>query len=379
MSTAPNFVQTLEGKPSLGEKVYHPDFHLTLKPMWHPDHTEAEARVAKTDSPYILAHYGSQKAVEHYLSMSMPSFGGLCYPHAKADRIYFTERMMSITTLIDDTTTNPEILGNQEKQQHLRQQYRNAINGIKPPDTFPIAQLLYEGLRPIKQQLESKPRVWTRMESSLHTMIDRQTDSLALQMNELTFERYLELRRIDNYGDWAALMTEYAIDVDMTDVLNEEPYLNIARTAAIDSITLVNDPYSFRKEIHIADSVNSVWLLMRNDGLTLQQALYELAQKVRDNEKKLIQACRKVLSGKYGTRPDVKKYVVELEHLASGNAEFHAISTRYFGEDFAGKRFVSGEIEIKPLPSTDEVAAVDIAGSPITNPLDNNHSPKGKE
>ncbi|MDB5767679.1 MAG: terpene synthase family, metal binding domain protein [Collimonas fungivorans] len=361
MSQAPNFVQTLSGRPQLGEKIYHPDFHLTLKPLWHPDHDAAEAQVALTDSPYILAYYGSQKAVDHYLSMSMPSYGGLAYPHTKKDRIYNLERMMSITTLIDDTTTNPDVLADQQRQSELRQHYFDAIAGIRPPATVPIAQLLYEGLLPIKEQLSSKPRVWKRLEESLHTMIIRQTDSLALQMDTLTFDRYLELRRVDNYGEWAAMMTEYAIDVDMTDALAADESLATVRTAAIDSITLVNDPYSFRKEIHIADSVNSVWLLMRIEGLTLQQSLDKLAVIVLENERKLIAARDRVLAGPFGKQNDVREYLTELEHLASGNAEFHAISTRYFGKDFKGKRFISGEVTIKPLPSTDEVAAADIA------------------
>lgn len=361
MSKAPNFVHTLQGKSKLGDKIYHPDFHLTLKPLWHPDHEATEAQVALTDSPYMLAYYGSQKAVDHYLAMSMPSFGGLCYPHAEKDRIYYTERMMSITTLIDDTVTNPNVICDQQKQSELRQHYFDAIAGIRPPDTFPIAQLFYEGLLPIKSQLASKPQVWQRLKTSMLTMIDSQTNSLALQMDTLTFERYLELRRIDNYGDWAAMMTEYAIDVDMTDVLAAEEALVTARTAAIDSITLVNDPYSFRKEMHIADSVNSVWLLMYLEDLTLQQSLDKLAGIIQDNERKLISACHQVLAGPFGKRSDVGKYLIELEHLASGNAEFHAISTRYFGKDFKGKRFISGEVTIKPLPSTDEIAAADIA------------------
>ncbi|MFD1296728.1 hypothetical protein ACFQ4Q_08775 [Lysobacter gummosus] len=361
MIKAPNFVRNLAGLPKPGEKIHHPDFHLTLKPLWHPDHDEAERQVALSDSSYILAHYGSQKAVDHYLSMSMPSYGGLAYPHTKKDRIYYLERMMSITTLIDDTTTNPDVLGDAQRQSELRGHYFDAIAGIRPPASAPIAQLLYEGLIPIKAQLASKPRVWKRLEESLHTMILRQTDSLALQMDSLSFERYLELRRVDNYGEWAAMMTEYAIDVDMTDALAADESLVAVRTAAIDSITLVNDPYSFRKEIYIADSVNSVWLLMHLEGLTLQGALDKLAVLVSDNERRLIAARDRVLAGPLGNDSDVRDYLTELEHLASGNAEFHAISTRYHGKDFKGKRFISGEVTIIPLPSTDEVAAADIA------------------
>lgn len=362
MTDIPNFVRNLPGLPKPGETIFHPDFHLQLKPMWHPLHDEAERRIALTDSPYILAYYGSQKAVEHYLAQSMPSFGGLCYPHTLNDRIYDLERMMSITTLIDDTITNPAMLEQAHKRSTLRRHYFDAIAGIRPPDTAPIAQLLYEGLLPVKAHLASKPRVWKRMEDALHTLIIRQTDPLALKMDELTFDAYLEMRRIDNYGEWAAIMTEYAIDVDMTEHLVADRSLAEMRTAAIDSITLVNDPYSFRKEIHIADSVNSVWLLMYREGLKLQDALNKLATLVAENERNLMAARDRVLAGPLGNRADVRAYVTELEHLASGNAEFHAISTRYHGRDFKGKRFISGEVTIRPLPSTDEVAAADLAG-----------------
>ncbi|MGO4780380.1 hypothetical protein AB4084_33380, partial [Lysobacter sp. 2RAB21] len=75
----------------------------------------------------------------------------------------------------------------------------------------------------------------------------------------------------------------------------------------------------------------------------------------------LIAARDRVLEGPLGNDSDVRDYLTELEHLASGNAEFHAISTRYHGKDFKGKRFISGEVTIIPLPSTDEVAAADIA------------------
>lgn len=361
MTKTPNFIQTLTGLPKLGEKIYHPDFHLTLKPKWHPDHDTVEAQVASTDSPYILAFYGSQRAVDHYLAQSMPAFGGLCYPHTKKDRIYNLERMMSITTLIDDTTTRPDIIADKQRQSTLRQHYCDAIAGIQLPASEPIAQLLYEGLIPIKEQLSSKPRVWERLKESMHAMIISQTESLALQMDTLDLDRYLELRRVDNYGEWAATMTEYAIDVDMTYALATNSSLATVRTAAIDSITLVNDPYSFRKEIHIDDSVNSVWLLMRTEGLTLQQSLDRLAAMVLDNERKLIAARDKVLAGPLGKQSDVREYLTELEHLASGNAEFHAISTRYHGSDFKGKRFISGKVTIKPLPSTDEIAAAEIA------------------
>jgi hypothetical protein len=362
MSEAPNFVHTLAGLPKPGETLHHPDFRLVLQPLWHPDHDWAEQQVALTDSPYILAYYRSQNAVDHYLAQRMPAYGGLAYPHTKAERIYDLERMMSITTLMDDTTTNAETVSDKARRMELRGHYLDALAGTRPPDTAPIAQLLYEGLGPVREQLlSSTPRVWERMKDALRTLILAQTDPIALQLDTLTLERYLELRRVDNYGEWAALMTEYALDVDMTDALAADSSLTAMRTAAIDSITLVNDPYSFRKEIYTADTVNSVWLLMHRDGITLQEALNRLAALVSENERKILAARDRVLSGPLGQRDDVRAYVTELEHLASGNAEFHAISTRYHGRDFQGGRFISGEVTITPLPSAAQIAATDLA------------------
>lgn len=360
MGDSPNFVLSLPGLPKDGERIFHPDFHLELVPMWHPQHDEVEQMVAETDSPYILAYYGSQDAVDHYLAQSIPAWGGLCYPHAGPDRIYYIERLINAAGLLDDATTNPTAVADEAWRGVLRRHYLDALNGIRPPDGFPIAQLLYESMIPVKEQLASKPRVWERLHDSFTELIDVQTEPLALQMDHLTVERYLELRRVESWGEWLAMLTEYAIAVDMTDELAADESLREMRTAAIDSITLVNDPYSFRKEIYISESVNAVWLLMRLEGLTLQQALDRLAQMVRDNERRLIAAGARVLAGPLGQREDVHRYVTELEHLASGNAECHAISTRFHGRENKGCRFISGEVVIRPLPSTDQVAAAEI-------------------
>ncbi len=364
MVDSPNFVLSLPGLPKDGERIFHPDFHLELVPMWHPQHDEVEQLVTETDSPYILAHYGSQDAVDHYLAQSLPAAASLCFPHTGPDRIYYIGRLISVATLVDDTTTTPTAVADEVWRAALRQHYLDALNGIRPPDEFPIAQLLYESMIPVKEQLASKPRVWERLYDSFTEVIDVQTEPLDLKMDHLTVQRYLELRRVDNYGEWLTLMTEYAIDVDMTDELAADESLREMRTAVIDSLTLVNDPYSFRKEIYTSDSVNSVWLLMHLEGLTLQQALNRLAQMVRDNERKLIAAGTRVLAGPLGQREDVRRYVTELEHLASGNAEYHAVSTRYHGRENKGGRFISGEVAIRPLPSTDQVAAAEIAKQP---------------
>lgn len=130
------------------------------------------------------------------------------------------------------------------------------------------------------------------------------------------------------------------------------------RDRTIDSLTLVNDLYSFHKERHILEAVNAVWIIMRENALTLQEAVDKLVEVVLENERQLIAARDRVLAGSLGERADVRAYLTELAHMHTGSAEFHTVSPRYYSDDIPG-RFRSGPVTIKPIPTIEEIAAAD--------------------
>jgi len=350
------FAQTLARMPELGSKVHLPDPGLTLKPIWHPQNDAIEARLAVDDRPYVLAHFRSEKATAAYLGQRVPAYGGLCYPHAKADRIYSVMRMMNAGTLMDDAFTPLELSADQRPRDELLRHYLDALEGILPPASAPLPRLLFDTLPPIQAQLAQKPRVWERMKAGIRSQLVRMADPLAYQMDTLTLDGYMDLRRDNAFGEYLTMLTEYALDVDMTDALAEDASLRAVRTAAMDAVILVNDFFSFRKEVPARDSLNAMWVLMREEGRDLQQAVYRLAALCARNEQALIRSRDAVLAGPLGQRPDVRAYVRELEYISSGNAEWCVITRRYHLSD---QRFVSGEVTIAAAPTLDDIAAAD--------------------
>jgi hypothetical protein len=150
------------------------------------------------------------------------------------------------------------------------------------------------------------------------------------------------------------VLTEYALDIDLTDVLAANAAVRAARDAAIDSVFLVNDIFSFHKEIQTNEARNGIWILMRERKLDLQAAVDLMADLSADCERRFLDA----REGAAGTgRTDIEAYLTELEHLMSGNLEFHKISARYYPPDFAGDRFSSGDIVISRFRNLGEVAA----------------------
>jgi hypothetical protein len=247
-------------------------------------------------------------------------------------------------------------LASESRRKELCEHYLDVFENVRPPDMFPLAQMLFDNVQPILASLKSSPQVRKRLVDSICEQIRALSNPIVYQIDTLSFDRYLALRRIDVFGEWVANLLEYALDVDIGDALKESAALRRMRTAAIDSVTIANDFFSFRKEVPVKDSLNGIWVLMREYDWDIQQAIHRLAGIFRENEQALIDAREQVLATALGGRTDVQRYMTALECFHTGNVEFHRFSTRYQGLDFKG-RFTSGEVTIEPMPSLYEIAA----------------------
>jgi hypothetical protein len=321
-----------QAMPSPDAAAHHFPFvapRLALQPLWHPRHEAIERRLARDDWPYILRHFGDERVARKFLMQRIPAYGCLCYPHALPDRIYAIGRMMNVTTVMDDAFTALARPGMEKKCAALRLHFEGALRGVPPPAAFPSAQLLHDALAPMRPQLAAKPQVWRRLAVSIAEQIAMQAESTTIDVDRLSLTEYLALRRIEGFGHWITMLTEYAIDVDMRSAFERDPALLEIRDATIDSVILVNDLFSFRKEAAGQERFNAVWVLSRERGLDVAQALQHLSGLCERNEERLLAASAQVLAGPLGMRPDVQAYVTELAHMSSGNAAFHEFSARY--------------------------------------------------
>ena len=332
---------------------------LSLPLARHPQHQAIEQQLAIDDYPYILRHYRSEAAARRFLAQRIPAYGSLCYPNARPDRVYAIHRMMNVTTLMDDAFTHLARTGDQAGLDALHAHFLAAVDGTPPPADAPAAQLLYDTLRAMRTVLDARPAFRQRLVECIREQIRTQADPTATDAARLSLADYLAFRRVEGFGHWITLLTEYALDVDMGQRLAQYAALADARNAAIDSVILVNDLFSFRKERSAHERFNAVWILMRAEELDVPAALDRLAALCTANERRLIDAQQAVATGVLAGDADAHAYVTELGYMSAGNAEFHAFSTRYHSDDFGGGRFTGGEIAMTALPTLDEIAVRD--------------------
>ena len=350
--------------PSETQTLVLPLPHLSLPVARHPQHEAIERQLAIDDYPYIVQHYRSDAAARRFLAQRIPAYGSLCYPNARPDRVYTIHRMMNVTTLMDDAFTHLARTGDQAGLDTLRDHFLAAVDGTPPPADVPAAQLLHDTLRLMRTRCDARPAFWQRFVECIRDQIRTQADPTATDASRLSLDDYLAFRRVEGFGHWITLLTEYALDIDMEQRLAQHAALADARDRTIDSVILVNDLFSFRKERSAHERFNAVWILMRVEQLNVQAALDRLAALCTSNEGRLIDAREAVATGALADDPDAQAYVTELGYMSAGNAEFHAFSTRYHGDDLGGGRFAGGEVAMTPLPTLEEIAAADRHASP---------------
>ncbi|MBJ9732050.1 terpene synthase family protein [Burkholderia cenocepacia] len=345
--------------PSETQTLVLPLPHLSLPVARHPQHEAIERQLAIDDYPYIVQHYRSDAAARRFLAQRIPAYGSLCYPNARPDRVYALHRMMHVTTLMDDAFTHLARTGDQAGLDTLREHFLAAVDGTPPPAAAPSARLLHDTLQLMRTQSEARPAFWRRFVECIREQIHTQASPTATDATRLSLADYLAFRRVEGFGHWITLLTEYALDIDMGQRLAQHAALADARDATIDSVILVNDLFSFRKEWSAHERFNAVWILMRVEQLNAQAALDRLAVLCMSNERRLIDAREAVATGALAGDADAQAYVTELCYMSAGNAEFHAFSTRYHGDDLGGGRFAGGAVAMTALPTLEEIAAAD--------------------
>ncbi|MFJ2669164.1 terpene synthase family protein [Streptomyces sp. NPDC087525] len=145
-----------------------------------------------------------------------------------------------------------------------------------------------------------------------------------------TFEAFQRERRVDVFGPWMMAMCEWTMGVDLDGLASTDPDLAQICSWTTDHFTLVNDIYSFPKELAAGEQMNTVWFLMHHEGLSLQQSLDWLADRAALTEQRFTTACDEILAGPLGHREDVRRFVRALGQMIAGNVAFHLRTSRYF-------------------------------------------------
>ncbi|KAL0932348.1 terpene synthase metal binding domain protein [Colletotrichum truncatum] len=254
-------------------------------------------------------------------------------------------------TLYDDTFSKPDIQESVTEATALHDRWVRVFNGECPPLEGNAAfVLVFRSTEAATAQMTE--HLASRVRKAWRDMAASHLDEAVLRHNDITpdYQSYMDKRLTNVYGWWLTIHVEYAKGIDIGD-LSEHPEILTARRAAINHITLVNDLYSFPKELDAKEAMNAILVLMRREEYDLQGAVDKVVELIHHAEKEFESTRSDILQGHLGQKPDIKSYLDGIAHVMTGNLRWSQMSTRYFGDQHDGSFVASGQITITPKPT----------------------------
>ncbi|GAA3060719.1 terpene synthase family protein [Actinokineospora globicatena] len=296
----------------------------------HPEFTATAPRVLAWLRPHLVDYFGESEQdspiTDRYLRQDLHRWGALCMPHTRPDRFFAQQLWMNAAALLDDAFSAPW-LREQPARDLLARQLCAAVEAA-PGGATPLARLLSDVhalLLPDSGSLRQR-----LIDVGKTVVIDNANQNTVEEFDDL--DAYLgSSRRVNAYGFWILALAEWALGIDLDGLASQDPLVHKACTLAIDHWVLVNDLYSFAKEIEEGEKINAVWVLL-GQGAPLQEALDAIAARAVATEERFIATRDRVATGPLRHRDDVARFLVEVGHMISGNLRHARESSRYHGD-----------------------------------------------
>lgn len=308
-----------------------PALPVTLPLLYHPDFERLKEDVSAWVRPFVMDVFNETEGYtprsDRYLGEGHLKWAGMVYPHCLPERALPIQGAMVWLTLLDDAFTAANIQINRiDLLQRLLHVIDGTVTPISPLEkmTAAVQEIMFQ-----HPPASMKPRLRNQIKDVLISAASETIEDVTTTFDSIA--DYLQYRRTNIFGIYVLTLTEWALGLDLQQYVDGDHDLALARDLVIDHFSLVNDIYSFPKEIEAGETTNSVWILMKCQGLSLQAALDQLAQRAVDTESHFIIVRDRILAGPLNRNSHIEDYLRELAHAIPGNLRFHRQTSRYHG------------------------------------------------
>ncbi|KPM41696.1 hypothetical protein AK830_g4843 [Neonectria ditissima] len=329
-----------------------PEVITRLPEACHGDCAQLDHTSDALARQYLVDYFGDEERADRYLRQRISHFACICYPYSSSERAQSLTNLMIPVTIFDDTFSRPDTQEDLAAATALHDDWCAVFKGHRPPPHGNSAFLLvYNAIEAAAARMSE--HLAARVRQAWSDMAASHLDEAVLRNNNiaLSYEQYMEKRLTNVYGWWLTTHVEYAKGIDLGELSNH-PEIMAVRRAAINHVTLVNDLYSFPKELDAKEAMmNAILVLMRRENLNLQQSIDKVVDNIHQAELDFISARDNILQGQQGQLSDIGAYLDGVGYVMTGNLRWSQMSTRYFGDDHDGARITSGPITITPKPT----------------------------
>lgn len=152
-------------------------------------------------------------------------------------------------------------------------------------------------------------------------------------------DEFILMRRATIGGALVEAMVEYSLDLDLPDVVFENPIIKAMSDATTDLMTWPNDLCSFNKEQADGDYQNLVFCIMHERDVGLQEAINILTDMLNQRVDDYIKFKSQLPSFGADVDAELARYLHALENFTQGTVLWYYLSPRYFrGVDVTNRK-----------------------------------------
>lgn len=326
-----------------GTRYHLPDISQDLPHGYNPFADQALRSAIGWARPMMRACLG--RSLAELIITEMVDWPCHVYPHADLAKMDMLLRWALAAIAIDDGFTRTRLTNDPEAIRRRVSACIAVVEGERPPDGEQDRVMLWQS---IEADAAVMPRPWGAR------LRRRWIDVLSMAVTEAehritgvfpAWPEYLAFRRVNLYGFQVMIHAELAAGVDMSDTMARHGEWVALERVAVDHVMFTNDLYSLPKEACIGEFANTFWLL-RRDGATVQEAVDRIAELVVAQQDEFLRRRAEILSGPWGARPEIRRYLDALSHTLGGNLRYHKSSTRYHGPAHDGTPVGAGTVVI---------------------------------
>ncbi|KAF9067879.1 isoprenoid synthase domain-containing protein [Rhodocollybia butyracea] len=316
----------------------------------HPRTSE----LLKVDEDYFLGcwPFKSDASRQHFSRSILADFTAKTIPDTEHwEKLVLACRVTTSSFLIDDLL-DTDLLYDSKKKFDIIPSLLQVIYGTKKPDPNLYWEVISDD-------------IWRGIQRGC---TDTEFDQMTRTAKEWymthgrplpeSFDGWLVRRRHNSGANWTYSITRYAMECRITDEELTHPIVREAEDSAAVIFALVNDIVSLPKEkMANCEELNAV-TMVRKYGLvsTEEDALAEVSNIVVQSSRKLMESTKRGLADPT-LSSEVKRWMVALPYVASGNAWWSQLSSRYNFPGLPAPRMTiniegKGDI-IEPSPSAD--------------------------
>lgn len=257
-------------------------------------------------------------------------------PRAPVQKVANTAISLSAAIVVDDVFDSTGVAGN-DVGDFIAVMHGAAVAGMS--SELVLWQQAMEHLRS-----QTSDGVFQRLTGFFEQWL-RSLDSPSHKFDDM--DSYLEYRRCNLGFDCLRGFVEYALDIDMS-VVPPSPDLDAFDAACGVHMSLVNDLFSYRKEAGDADVANALNILRRGRGVSLQDAVDQVCDRIRDAERDLDRHARTLSEGDDAHARTMRLYTDTMKANVGGHFAWTMSTPRFNGKGHAWDGTLPSRMLLRP-------------------------------